>query len=927
MQIPIEWKQTEDVITVSLLIGECKLSEIEAEWSDEDCIVQLQDGRSWQCKWHAPVNSQQSSMKKTPSHLKLQLVKKEPGLTWPYFQAHEESKSEVVPLPYLQNDWRDWGDCVSLTLHVFNVNPTTLQKDFATDAIYLKFQTEDILLTAGYPEANFFFWAIKLSHLLDVEKSRCYVTETAIELDIVKTNANEAWPKPFTLLSKDETNDAFFDLEMETAISQSRLEEERKKHEWMKKKEQELDESMINLAKSVSELDQIEISGSPGPTDRPTILRLRSQEDGTIDSPAALHLRAFPLGIQNLGCTCFLSSIVQCLAHCAELRTYILDGHFFPDINVKNPLGCKGELVKAFAFTLRKMWGAEFKKESVSPKSLLKVFKAHVDHFADYSQQDAQEFMSFLLDGLHEDLNRVKEKPRTSPIEAKGRPDFEVAEEAWKTHGLRNDSFISDLFGGQFKSTVTCKTCGNMSTTFDPFLHMSVPLPKEEMPMQVIYMTADPDEKFHSLVLRLPTDADSNDLYAAVLKRQHDLNISQEGNEFIAYEVLNGVMITAILPQYNRSLKSIQVEDRFVVAETPRRTPMGELTISIIIYQRRAYPPMPKKCSKCWKKGIPLKRCSKCFQVAYCGQSCQKAHWSGGQHNKKCGKTFRYIGLPFILSVSRSEATYSRLSHLAQAHAKRSVDVRCGDDVKNKNKVEFYLISVKGSSLEEGKIDDLGDKPIVMKDFTFLAMEWQNPKEEENKSLVVEERTDNMYGIDETAYPQNKNALRLGRYSVTLKQCFDLFTKQEELDEADTCYCSKCKTHREASKKLSIWRLPHVLVIQLKRFSYTGNILRDKLFTKVTFPIRDLDIGPYLADSGTPEKNRNCHYELFGVAYHLGLTFGGHYTAVARLSGDWYQFDDDRVLKLSKMDEEKIVTSQAYVLFYRRKERFDAEWN
>lgn len=49
-----------------------------------------------------------------------------------------------------------------------------------------------------------------------------------------------------------------------------------------------------------------------------------------------------------------------------------------------------------------------------------------------------------MLDGLHEDLNRVKFKPYIEAKDVVGRPDEEVAEEYWKNHLARNDSIIVD---------------------------------------------------------------------------------------------------------------------------------------------------------------------------------------------------------------------------------------------------------------------------------------------------------------------------------------------------------------------------------------------------------------------------------------------------------------------------------------------------
>ena len=60
-----------------------------------------------------------------------------------------------------------------------------------------------------------------------------------------------------------------------------------------------------------------------------------------------------------------------------------------------------------------------------------------------------------------------------------GRPDVSVAQEAWDNHILRNKSIIVDLFHGQLKSKVTCKSCGHESVRCDPFFTLSLPLPME----------------------------------------------------------------------------------------------------------------------------------------------------------------------------------------------------------------------------------------------------------------------------------------------------------------------------------------------------------------------------------------------------------------------------------------------------------------
>ena len=165
-------------------------------------------------------------------------------------------------------------------------------------------------------------------------------------------------------------------------------------------------------------------------------------------------------GLCNLGNSCFMNSVIQCLSNTLPVRDYFVSGRHLADINRDNPLGFKGELAKAFSFLIRKLWSGEY--EYFSPKKLRSVIASRSSHFGDYQQHDSHEFMSYLLDGLHEDLNRIHKKPQTSSVESDGRPDAEVAEEAWRVYKMRNDSYFVDLFQGLFKSTLVCAVCGKV---------------------------------------------------------------------------------------------------------------------------------------------------------------------------------------------------------------------------------------------------------------------------------------------------------------------------------------------------------------------------------------------------------------------------------------------------------------------------------
>nr|KYP74568.1 Ubiquitin carboxyl-terminal hydrolase 10 [Cajanus cajan] len=188
-------------------------------------------------------------------------------------------------------------------------------------------------------------------------------------------------------------------------------------------------------------------------------------------------------GLQNLGNTCFMNSSIQCLVHTPQLVEYFLQD-YSEEINMDNPLGMHGELALAFGDLLRKLWSSG--RTAIAPRSFKSKLARFAPQFSGYNQHDSQELLAFLLDGLHEDLNRVKQKPYIEMKDSDGRPDEEVASECWKNHMARNDSLIVDVCQGQYKSTLVCPVCGKISITFDPFMYLSLPLPSTVTRMMTV---------------------------------------------------------------------------------------------------------------------------------------------------------------------------------------------------------------------------------------------------------------------------------------------------------------------------------------------------------------------------------------------------------------------------------------------------------
>lgn len=189
------------------------------------------------------------------------------------------------------------------------------------------------------------------------------------------------------------------------------------------------------------------------------------------------------VGLNNLGNTCYMNSALQCLLHVEELACYFLSGEYSKDINEDNPIGYHGNVARAFGSLMDRLVSSS--SSAFAPRAFKSVIGRYRSAFAGYMQQDSQEFLAFLLDSLHEDLNKIRNKPATEKPEL---PDDKVndpeavsklADEVWALHKKRNDSVVLDLFAGLYRSVLVCPVCSKVSITFDPFMDLTLPLPVE----------------------------------------------------------------------------------------------------------------------------------------------------------------------------------------------------------------------------------------------------------------------------------------------------------------------------------------------------------------------------------------------------------------------------------------------------------------
>ncbi|KAK3602943.1 hypothetical protein CHS0354_039361 [Potamilus streckersoni] len=1142
-----EWSQTDNTVALTLRIDECpvdQLKDIDVEFTDKSVTLTLPDNRKWSWTLAEEIVREESRVKVSKKHKIVLQMKKKNEIHWKTYEAiptlpsssssdesvlsgtlsdtlhsdlditiassvntcSEDSgmdnisepiksvenqipeekiqKDEpVFELQHIKHDFIEKDDTFTVHIYVKEINKAAVEVNFEPHSLTVRFHTGDkkFLQLHKMNEDTVFLWKIQLRGEIIPEKSKYKITSTLIDITLGKKLFTR-WGDLEALKRKSPSEnpsqtDTWINISQvkPAAMPSSRHspsdENQARKERDIKKEKSEINKGKENKTNQ-NEANKENVAQKP--TCKVSPLNKNSHTAEIVVSPGMT-------GLDNLGNTCFMNSVLQCLANTREFRDIFLDSSFQSDLNTSNSLGTGGKLAICFAVLMKVLWSGHH--YSYAPSKLKTLVALKASQFTGFAQHDAQEFMAFLLDGLHEDLNRVQKKPYTQTVEDGGRPDEVVASEAWEVYKKRNDSFIVDMFQGQYKSKLVCPECGKVSITFDPFLYLSLPLPKKQRLLPVTFFSKDITyKKPVRYMLKLAKDSTVENLKELLYRKTgvHPTNIR-------VFEAVRG-KFQRIFPR-GSDLGSVQSNDVIIACEVLSKDVAREEVYEINVIQRTVMPnQLPTRCFYCKRQCPPdekLKRCTKCFKVGYCNQQCQKNHWQ--THRPCCKPSPDPVGCPFIISIPQSRATFSRISKLMEAYARYSVDVfqppvitdnmpsmsgqpstsslsssssqssgslssldsqssyssTCtitADDTEQiledtednsleklsdtshiprvrseqdlslssqtgsfsslsvnslgpssvemesslamdevdkntqsetsksnnatatemelnqdqdkiltassteprqsnvnpvlgiqtgetgHNSPPFFLKPVAqdglGLSGQDGeRLKDEGDAPLDLSGLRFLSMDWKN--NEKNPGYVLVQTKELEVENDESMMTAS-----LDVNTAHLSQCLELFTEPEVLSQEEAWYCPQCKEHREATKQMSIWKLPHTLIVQLKRFSFRNFILRDKIDKMVEFPVRGLDLSSYYVGT-RPANEPPPIYDLYAVVNHHGGILGGHYTAYVRCADPndykknlvgWRLCDDSRVSNISH--EKNVVTRAAYLLFFRRREPF-----
>uniref|UniRef100_A0A8B9PRC0 Ubiquitin carboxyl-terminal hydrolase 32 n=1 Tax=Apteryx owenii TaxID=8824 RepID=A0A8B9PRC0_APTOW len=549
-------------------------------------------------------------------------------------------------------------------------------------------------------------------------------------------------------------------------------------------------------------------------------------------------------------------------------------GRHLYELNRTNPIGMKGHMAKCYGDLVQELWSGT--QKNVAPLKLRWTIAKYAPRFNGFQQQDSQELLAFLLDGLHEDLNRVHDKPYVELKDSDGRPDWEVAAEAWENHLRRNRSIVVDLFHGQLKSQVKCKTCGHISVRFDPFNFLSLPLPMDSyMHLEITVIKLD-----GTTPVRYGLRLNMDEKYTGLKKQLSEL-CGLKPEQILLAEVHSSNIKN--FPQDNQKVRlsvsgflcafEIPVPGSPTSASSPVQTDLstGSTANGALNIMMNGDLPKPTLIPN----GMPN-------TVVPCGTERNNlANWTLNGHvpllsdspctgyiiavHRKMMRTELYFlssqknrpslfGMPLIVPCTVHtrkkdlyDAVWIQVSRLAsplppQEASNHAQD--CDDSMGYQYPFTLRVVQKDGNSCawcpwyrfcRGCKIECTEDRACVGN--AYIAVDW------DPTALHLRYQTSQERIVEE--HESVEQSRRAQAEPINLDSCLRAFTSEEELGEDEMYYCSKCKTHCLATKKLDLWRLPPILIIHLKRFQFVnGRWIKSQKIVK--FPRENFDPSAFL---------------------------------------------------------------------------------
>lgn len=655
-------------------------------------------------------------------------------------------------------------------------------------------------------------------------------------------------------------------------------------------------------------------------------------------------------GLKNFGNTDFMNAAIQCLSHCEDLTKYFLSKSFIDEINKTNKYGTEGRVAKVYYDILQELWIGS--KDAIAPWDFKNIFTSFLKNFGAGAHADAKDVILFILTRLHEDLNRVKEiKDKSLKKYSENNNNNLTSESAWGDFISNDNSIITDYFYGQLKTSMRCPSCKKTTTSYDPFLFLPLKIPDKHIPKikfkvfpnnfefkfyYIEFFGVDkattviqvknkiketkPNIELDALLLKnrvMSSLLNDDDLIHPHVFTQVDyLDEDFVDTEVVFYEVENsfatsknkGDFVTFFVSPcqiFEESYYLLMKQKKFRPLTFPKpfsinkKSKVKDLFIAVYKYYRRAMNDQVVQVSE-----------------SECNTNYYEEFYNNLENQEFLEKDFEKIFLGRNEEMSSNNLTEGNVlnSPSGNVSSNKHFELHLLNNIPPSNSYFFRKPACEYCNSSGCMFCKMDLNLLEMKIYEFYALQKVT-----RPFFILADFNQHNQGF----FKFYEEALVEGpQGELTLYDAFDLFRKEEKLEKDNTWLCPHCNKQLEAFKKVDITKLPKYFIIGFKRFKLKGHkslielVNNKKNETYLYYPETDLDLKNFVIG----ESKDLCKYDLVSITAHSGGLQGGHFNALVKKEGKWYDLSDENVKLIEDMENVLGPAGNAYLLVYQRKE-------
>ena len=533
--------------------------------------------------------------------------------------------------------------------------------------------------------------------------------------------------------------------------------------------------------------------------------------------------------------------------------------------------------------------------------------------FSGFQQHDSQEFLSYILDGLHEDLNRILGPRRYvehSTVEYRPnsldslnvKPNLHHAgAKSWDDYKTRNDSLIFDTFYGQFKSTCHCPHCHKVSISFDIFNHLSLEIPvklQHQLPITSLSILVHPPSLSSPPIhcnITLPNTSQVQDIQQQLALLYPKTTITDDADkQWVICDVRNHTIHDILMstkPIHTLNNNNEKNDNNEDILTTAYYIDSYDLTTSIHVIVSHQFCDNDDNLVKI---GCPFiisfSSSWTCHHLCYHIWNTIKHYYYTSISTSNNNEYDDNDNVP--TDIIRIHLVDENGSYKSIHNHKEKNDDNNNDDVLVNDMFNIQLDNTTTSDATTSSsqlpfhsktnvTNVLGNDCIEQ--FIFFSIHWTQPSKDLTHALQHHDSLSTNMNDNLSTNQQQHQQQHSQNNTTTLHECLQHFTKPEKLDETNQWFCSDCNEHVCALKTMELWRLPNILIMHIKRFEYSNasssyhqstnyhnqqhssNIFssylnqpqRKKINSLIDFPLCNLDMNSYLASSSSNNNNDN----------------------------------------------------------------------